>query len=169
MATILEGLNKLSGALGGAETATENLEALNAIAGALGGETTATNNADAIDQIAEHASGGGGSSDFSTAEVTIVNNSQGIFTLVPTTLELDSKLLGFRWTTNGVDSQQEYEYIQNTETTDKFYISRGYYMFGYNQTLADAAAYTVTGNAEVTVVDNMPAVKITGDCTITMQ
>lgn len=71
MATILEGLNKLSGALGGAETATENLEALNAIAGALGGETTATNNADAIDQIAEHASGGGGSSDFSTATVTI--------------------------------------------------------------------------------------------------
>lgn len=75
MATILEGLNKLSGALGGAETATENLEALNAIAGALGGETTATSNADAIDQIAEHASGGGGSSDFSTAEVTITNNS----------------------------------------------------------------------------------------------
>lgn len=75
MATILEGLNKLSGALGGAETATENLEALNAIAGALGGETTATNNADAIDQIAEHASGGGGSSDFSTAEVTFINNS----------------------------------------------------------------------------------------------
>lgn len=60
MATILEGLNKLSGKLGGAETATENLEALNAIAGALGGETNATNNADAIDQIAEHASGGGG-------------------------------------------------------------------------------------------------------------
>ena len=71
MATILEGLNKLSGALGGAETATENLEALNAIAGALGGETTSTNNADAIDQIAEHASGGGGSSDFSTATVTL--------------------------------------------------------------------------------------------------
>ena len=75
MATILEELNKLSGALGGAETATENLEALNAIAGALGGETNATNNADAIDQIAEHASGGGGSSDFSTVEVTITNNS----------------------------------------------------------------------------------------------
>lgn len=75
MATILEGLNKLSGKLGGAETATENLEALNAIAGALGGETNATNNADAIDQIAEHASGGGGSSDFSTVEVTVTNNS----------------------------------------------------------------------------------------------
>lgn len=73
MATILEGLNKLSGALGGAETATENLEALNAIAGALGGETNATNNADAIDQIAEHASGGGGSSDFTTATITSTN------------------------------------------------------------------------------------------------
>lgn len=104
MATILEGLNKLSGALGGAETATENLEALNAIAGALGGETNATNNADAIDQIAEHASGGvtveplevtengtytapdgkaytpvtvnveGSGGDFSTAKVTFINN-----------------------------------------------------------------------------------------------
>ena len=76
MATILEGLNKLSGALGGAETATENLEALNAIAGALGGETNATNNADAIDQIAEHASGGGGGGDWSEATVTVGTTGQ---------------------------------------------------------------------------------------------
>lgn len=75
MATILEGLNKLSGALGGAETATENLEALNAIAGALGGETTATNNADAIDQIAEHATGGGGGGSVELADVLIENTS----------------------------------------------------------------------------------------------
>lgn len=77
MATILEGLNKLSGALGGAETATENLEALNAIAGALGGETNATSNADAIDQIAEHASGGGGGGgDWSEAKVTVATTGQ---------------------------------------------------------------------------------------------
>jgi len=94
MSTILEGLNKLSGALGGAETATENLEALNAIAGALGGETTSTNNADAIDMIAEHASGGGGSSDFSTATVTIVNNSGETVTNVNATLAFEENALG---------------------------------------------------------------------------
>lgn len=113
--------------------------------------------------------GGGGSSDFSTAEVTIVNNSLGIFELMPTTLEMDTKLLGFRWTVNGVDSQQTYGYNSNTETTEKFYIYDGYYMFGYNLTIADTASYTVTGSAELTVVDNVPIVKITGDCTITMQ
>ena len=69
MATILEGLNKLSGALGGAETATENLDALNAISAALGGSADAENNADAIDQIAEHASGCGGG--FTSVEVQI--------------------------------------------------------------------------------------------------
>lgn len=125
-------------------------------------------NALKADGMASDASGGG-SGDFSTEEITIVNNSQGVFTLVPTTLEMDSTLLGFRWTVNGVDSQQEYNYNQNTETTDKFYVFSGSYMFGYNQTLADTASYTVTGSAELTVVDNMPLVKITGDCTITMQ
>ena len=61
MATILEGLNAISQAVGGAGEAESNLEALNAISGALGGSADATENAEAIANIAENASGGGGS------------------------------------------------------------------------------------------------------------
>lgn len=75
MATILEGLNAISQAVGGAGGAESNLEALNAISAALGGSSDAENNADAIANIAENASGGGGSSDFSTATVTVVVDS----------------------------------------------------------------------------------------------
>lgn len=74
MATILEGLNAISQAVGGTGGAESNLEALNQISEALGGSADAENNADAIVNIAENASGGG-SSDFSTATVTITNNS----------------------------------------------------------------------------------------------
>ena len=69
MATILEGLNAISQAVGGAGEAESNLEALNQISEALGGSADAESNADAIANIAENASGG--SSDFSTAEVTV--------------------------------------------------------------------------------------------------
>ena len=71
MATILEGLNAISQAVGGAGEAESNLEALNQISEALGGSADATENAEAIANIAENASGGGGSSDFTTAEVTL--------------------------------------------------------------------------------------------------
>ena len=105
MATILEGLNKLSGALGGAETATENLEALNAIAGALGGETTATNNADAIDQIAEHASGGGGGTvpkvNIKIKETKGAKVALGIMFVMPSgTLDLDVQSISANGTLN---------------------------------------------------------------------
>lgn len=81
MATILEGLNAISQAVGGTGEAESNLEALNQISAALGGSTDAENNADAIANIAENASGGGGSSDFSTAEVTITNRTRTNYTL----------------------------------------------------------------------------------------
>lgn len=60
MATILEGLNAISQAVGGAGEAESNLEALNQISEALGGSADATENAEAIANIAENASGGGG-------------------------------------------------------------------------------------------------------------
>lgn len=74
MATILEGLNAISQAVGGTGEAESNLEALNAISAALGGSADAENNADAIANIAENASGGGGGSDHNPATVTITNN-----------------------------------------------------------------------------------------------
>jgi len=58
MATILEGLNAISQAVGGAGEAESNLEALNQISEALGGSADATENAEAIANIAENASGG---------------------------------------------------------------------------------------------------------------
>lgn len=60
MATILEGLNQIAQAVGGAGGAESNLEALNQISEALGGSADATENAEAIANIAENASGGGG-------------------------------------------------------------------------------------------------------------
>lgn len=60
MATILDGLNAISQAVGGTGEAESNLEALNQISEALGGSANATENAEAIANIAENASGGGG-------------------------------------------------------------------------------------------------------------
>lgn len=71
MATILEGLNQISQAVGGAGEAESNLEALNAISGALGGPADATENAEAIANIAENASGGGGTGSLKYGEITI--------------------------------------------------------------------------------------------------
>lgn len=71
MATILEGLNAISQAVGGAGEAESNLEALNQISEALGGSADATENAEAIANIAENASGGGGSGSLKYGEVTI--------------------------------------------------------------------------------------------------
>ena len=77
MATILEGLNAISQAVGGAGEAESNHEALNAISEALGGSADAENNADAIANIAENASGGGGGGgDWSEAKVTIATTGQ---------------------------------------------------------------------------------------------
>lgn len=75
MATILEGLNAISQAVGGAGEAESNLEALNQISEALGGSADATENAEAIANIAENASGGGGS-DLALVNVTITNNRE---------------------------------------------------------------------------------------------
>ena len=71
MATILEGLNAISQAVGGAGEAESNLEALNQISEALGGSADAENNADAVANIAENASGGGGSGSLKYGEATI--------------------------------------------------------------------------------------------------
>jgi len=82
MATILEGLNQISQAVGGTGEAESNLEALNQISEALGGNADATENAEAIANIAENASGGGGGgmvevlpeTTFTTEETSGVNH-----------------------------------------------------------------------------------------------
>ena len=77
MATILDGLNAISQAVGGTGEAESNLEALNQISEALGGSADAENNADAIANIAENASGGGGGGDFQKATVTLYYDKTG--------------------------------------------------------------------------------------------
>lgn len=74
MATILEGLNAISQAVGGTAEAENNLEALNAISAALGGSADAENNADAIANIAENASGGGGAKIYLAPQNFLTNN-----------------------------------------------------------------------------------------------
>ena len=78
MATILEGLNAISQAVGGAGEAESNLEALNQISEALGGSADATENAEAVANIAENASGGGGGgSALKTVPLTLEYKSGG--------------------------------------------------------------------------------------------
>lgn len=76
MATILEGLNAISQAVGGAGEAESNLEALNQISEALGGSADAAENAEAIANIAENASGGGGGGNWSEAKVVVATTGQ---------------------------------------------------------------------------------------------
>jgi len=77
MATILEGLNAISQAVGGTGEAESNLEALNQISEALGGSADATENAEAIANIAENASGGGGG----MFKFTVTNMSSSVITI----------------------------------------------------------------------------------------
>lgn len=173
MATILEGLNKLSGKLGGAETATENLEALNAIAGAIGGETNATSNADAIDQIAEHASGGGGSSDFTPVAVTLKSSVS--------TATSDDDTIGF-W---GRGEDEGYEFVSGLYKLGTHYLDS----YGFDVTTPEQTVdilmcaepfyirsdhpMTATGSATVeTVTDPIAGsyyrATVTGDCELTI-
>lgn len=79
MTTNPEALIELYKALGGDESevegATQNVEVLNKIAAMYDGADDAVYNPEAIENIAEVVTGGGGSSDFSTAEVTITLNT----------------------------------------------------------------------------------------------
>lgn len=86
MATILDGLNAISQAVGGTGEAESNLEALNQISEALGGSADATENAEAIANIAENASGGGG--ELSNVRVTIKNSTSSVATF--TYIEYDN-------------------------------------------------------------------------------
>lgn len=156
MSTILEGLNKLSGALGGAETATENLDALNAIAGALGGETNATNNADAIDQIAEHASGGGGSSDFSTAEV-YYNNKKTTFTAYFPTGYYDE----YQGEVTAYSTSMQTISGGNAHDTYQVILYKGACLADFTNA---TGSISITGDA----TNNGGYITITGDCTITI-
>lgn len=157
MSTILEGLNKLSGALGGAETATENLEALNAIAGALGGETNATNNAEAIANIAENASGGGGSSDFSTVEVTVTNNSTlDAMAFVP--IRVDESGMSF--------AAPSFEIASGERATENVILCQGASLC--NIDMSSAVAVNITATGSIQVVPDTTICQITGSGTITI-
>ena len=77
MKTIVEALNGLTTKLGGESSSPETIVgALHDVYGALGGSSPVSDTiADAVDEVTTVASsGGGGSSDFSTAEVTFICN-----------------------------------------------------------------------------------------------
>lgn len=163
MATILEGLNDIVEALGGSTVAEHNLEALNAISGALGGDTDAASNAEAIANIAQNASsGGGGTSDFSTAKVTVINDSNRTVNINGPFLRTDggynliviSESVG-RASTNDFDVLMRKQTVPLPVPSD--YI-------GDIAISGKEIALTVTGNAAVDEFN----ISVWGDCTITV-
>lgn len=173
MATILEGLNQIAEKLGGAEGAS-NLEALNAISGALGGASDAADNAAAVANIAQNASGGGGSSDFSTARVTLecsVLDLAEDFTIIMSDADDDTKIAGFTIGENGVNTEMINKSVRYgaPEMVD-IYLLRGSAIMAGGVSASDSGDYTISGNAEVinagSVAEPFYAVAISGDCTI---
>lgn len=137
MATILDGLNAISQAVGGTGEAESNLEALNQISEALGGAADAENNADAVANIAENASGGGGSSDFSTAEVTFVNNSSST---VNVTLPCVYQGEGHEHDSSGTGLDVDFE--ESATFTIILYKSYADYSIGWNEAVQLNITYT---------------------------
>lgn len=156
MATILEGLNAISQAVGGAGEAESNLEALNAISGALGGSADAENNAEAIANIAENASGGGGG-DFTIAKVTFINN-----TSVGLTLSLPIVFTNKKTGKEMLVSERSI-LTNNTEDFD-VPLYKGMLVF-YHSYFEDGG-HTVTSSGNAETGDGYTT--ITGDCTITI-
>lgn len=116
---------------------------------------------------------GGGSSDFSTAEVSITNNRQVSLQLWPGTLDSDI-ITGFCWDDErGVWIPENTAFEQGSYSL-QCYVRTGEYICFYVESISDASRYIVTGNAEVIPGDpsTNPAtpafIKVTGDCTITI-
>lgn len=162
MATILEGLNAISQAVGGAGEAESNLEALNQISEALGGSADATENAEAIANIAENASGGGGGGggDITIAKVTMSAGRSAQFNSIlvplaqiihenPETGAPNTMLVSVHTLTNG-------SVIPNAEVP----LFRGKCIVSG----LSAKPTTITGAAEYNAEQQM--LTITGDCTL---
>ena len=107
---------------------------------------------DMLNQLAE--GGGGGSSDFSTATVTIVNNYNEVFGLGMPMVDDDGGIYmeGFR----GIDSGT-YTIVINT--------TNGIYLVGDNYDVGDPQI-SVSGDA-IHIPDTLDVI-VTGDCTITI-
>lgn len=157
MATILEGLNAISQAVGGAGEAESNLEALNQISEALGGSADATENAEAIANIAENASGGGGSSDFSTVEVTVTNNSTlDAMAFVP--IRVDESGMSF--------AAPSFEIASGARATENVILCQGASLC--NIDMSSAVAVNITATGSIQVVPDTTICHITGSGTITI-
>lgn len=116
------------------------------------------------------ANAGGGSSDFSTAEVTFVNNAEYIITNYITCQQFDSgdfteKITAFVLDDEiGVNSYPEVA-IDEGNTTLSFYLINGC-NFGIG--FANANNVNVSGSCELVTYSDLPTAIITGDCTITI-
>lgn len=118
---------------------------------------------------------GGGSSDFTKADVAITNNRQLRLQINPTTMEDTAKITGFCWDDEtGVWIPDDTVGFEHGSHTFNGYVRTGEYISFYAVSVSNADIYTVTGNAEVipgdaSVNPAIPAIiKVTGDCTITI-
>ena len=124
--------------------------------------------------------GGGGSSDFSTAEVTVVNNSDSNITLHPMLLYIDDHELtecvsAFRIDNEiGIDIYCDNGISVNNGDTGQFTF---YFLTSKNfsidaNSITEPNTYVLDGSAETSYAsydgENLPIILVTGDCTITI-
>ena len=160
MATILEGLNAISQAVGGTGGAESNLEALNQISEALGGSADATENAEAIANIAENASGGGGSSDFTTATVTVT----GVVTQGGGMMPSVEVMLPHIY--EGVDGTEFISFVKLLENNDVVDLTVVLYK---GLAIAFSDNSTITNlSGDITFDEDTSSYQITGDCSFTV-
>lgn len=161
--TIVESLKKVVKAYGGEDSnANTIVEGLRDIVTAMGGSTADGNTvAQVIEDIAAAVpgSGGGGSSDFSTAEVTIVNNYPNHSWLVYLCVTEEAEDEYPAWSIGN--------YAISDDTVFNAILYKGLAAGRIDETNQDTYKITAEGNA--TVVDEYSGTfEVTGDCTITI-
>ena len=123
-------------------------------------------------KVVVNVEGGGGSSDWTKAIVRVKNNSSTALVNVKLdTFENDGFISAFLFkATIGVDTNAEsIIYEANTDKTDIYYIYKNAYIILYALSIADPEAFQVEGLAEIlTIPEAPPFIKVTGDCTITI-
>lgn len=159
----VDALKELYTALGGTEdlsSADTIVDVLNAISAKYEGDSDAILNPQAIENITAVADniGGGGSSDFSTAEVRLINTNLMEYSVVPVPVIIPIEF--------GIEGITTFN-ITETPSNDYTFIVPLYKGANYITWDGGVPNYiSISGNAEIYEWGVLPTIKITGDCII---
>lgn len=118
--------------------------------------------------LGEGGGGGGGSSDFSTAQVTIVNNSDWHFNVFPNSIDEMVTSFYYNPTDNYFYTEDISVSVGATAVLNYCYLGA----YGFAMVKPNLITAALSGNAEIVETtqygETYEVIKVTGDCTITI-